>query len=201
MKSLFFLLFISFSSIAQEGSVPSWNSLTDNTLQFDTDQKRQTTDSVKPHSVLTATLLSAGIPGAGQIYNHIAMPKGKKKAFWKVPLIYAGLTTTTYFLVTNNRTKNELKTEYQTRLDNCADPNSDWAQYDDGAVLELYDQYLTWRDLSIMGLGLVYFIQVVDAGVEAHFVSFDVSEDLSLGLDPVMLDRRTAGLMFTLNFR
>ena len=43
-------------------------------------------DTVKTHSWKKAILFSAVVPGSGQIYNHIAMPKGKKKAYWKVPL-------------------------------------------------------------------------------------------------------------------
>jgi len=41
------------------------------------------TDSVKPHSIKTAILWSSFIPGAGQVYNHIAMPKGKKRRIGK----------------------------------------------------------------------------------------------------------------------
>ena len=55
-------------------------------------------DTTKKHSVKTATILSLALPGAGQVYNHIAMPKGKKKAYWKVPLIYAGVALT-FFLM------------------------------------------------------------------------------------------------------
>ena len=40
-------------------------------------------DTVKTHSWKKAVLFSAVLPGAGQVYNHIAMPKGKKKAYWK----------------------------------------------------------------------------------------------------------------------
>ena len=167
------------------------------TLELDDSVK---IDSIKPHSVKKAVILSACIPGAGQIYNHIAMPKGKKKAFWKVPLIYAGLGASTYFLVTNQLTQKSLKQEYINRLDDLPGEVR-WSAYDDAGVLTLYDQYLNWRDLSIVAVGLVYLIQVADAGVEAHFVNFDVSEDLSLTFDPVMMNLQSPGLKLTLNFR
>lgn len=157
-------------------------------------------DSVKPHSIRKAVILSAVIPGAGQIYNHIAMPKGKKKAYWKVPLIYAGLGASTYFLITNQATQKSLKQEYTNRID--LNPGAiEWSGYDDQGVLTLYNQYLNWRDLSIVAVGIVYLLQVTDAGVEAHFVNFDVSEDLSLGFDPVILDYKTPGVKLSLNFR
>jgi len=157
-------------------------------------------DSVKHHSVKRAVILSAIIPGAGQIYNHTAMPKGKKNAFWKVPLIYAGLGTTAYFVITNNSLKNELKKEYSLR-ENGDVGDDKWNLYDDQGVLTLYDQYLSFRDLSILAVGLVYIFQVADAGVEAHFVDFDVSEDLSFTIDPTMINYNTAGLSMKLNFR
>ena len=59
-------------------------------------------DSSKVHSVRKATIYSAVLPGLGQIYNHRAMPKGSKKAYWKVPLIYSGLGASGYFLVFNH---------------------------------------------------------------------------------------------------
>ena len=67
----------------------SFNSLSQDNLRLDSpillsDSVVEKQDSIKPHSIRTAVLLSAVIPGAGQIYNHIAMPKGKKKAFLKV---------------------------------------------------------------------------------------------------------------------
>ena len=70
------------------------------------------------HSPKKAMLYSLVLPGAGQIYNHIAMPKGKKKAFWKVPIIYAGLGITTYFILENNKLKNDARAEYEFRIEN-----------------------------------------------------------------------------------
>ncbi len=157
-------------------------------------------DTSYHHSVKKAVIYSAIIPGAGQVYNHLAMPKGQKKAFWKVPLIYAGLGVTTYFLISNQRKQKEFRAEYQLRLD-TGNGSTKWSSYDDEGILTLYQNNLKWRDMSILALGLVYIIQVADAGVQAHFVNFDVSEDLSLKIDPVMMDFRTAGLRFALSFK
>lgn len=142
-------------------------------------------DTVKVHSVKKAMIFSAVVPGAGQVYNHLAMPKGQKKAFWKVPLIYAGLGATGYFLISNQSMVKSLKTEYTNRMDGVAgDPQ--WSQYDDQAVLTLYSQYQNNRDLSILGLSLVYLVQLADAGIEAHFVRFDISKDLTMMIRPTV---------------
>lgn len=151
------------------------------------------------HSPKKATIYSALIPGLGQIYNHINMPKGSKKAYWKVPLIYTGLGATGFFLISNQLTQKALKQEYTNRIDgNTTDPK--WSAYDNPGVLTLYNQYLNRRDLSILGFAAVYLFQIVDANVEAHFVNFDVSEDLSLQLEPTLLPSLSAGLTLKLNF-
>lgn len=182
MRGFSFLIFLTltFSSWSQSDSIQA------------------PTDSVKPHSVKKATILSAVVPGAGQIYNHLAMPKGKKKAFWKVPLIYAGLGSMTYFLVSNQIVVRDLKTEYTSRQNTGIVTN--FPQYDNSGLLTLYDQYSRWRDFSIIGLGAFYAFQVADAAVEAHFVSFDVSEDLSMKIHPTMMSFTTPGIRLSLNF-
>ncbi len=160
-------------------------------------------DTVRPHSIRRAILYSAVVPGAGQVYNHLAMPKGKKKAFWKVPLIYAGLGTTTYFLVNNQREQKRYRQEYSDRQSPNYINGTNFYEseaYDDAGILTLYNQYLNWRDLSILAVGAVYILQLADAGVEAHFVDFDVSEDLSISVDPVIVAARTPGVSLRLNF-
>lgn len=152
------------------------------------------------HSVKKAIVFSAVVPGAGQIYNHIAMPKGKKKAFWKVPLIYAGLGATNYFLIKNQSLQRELKTEYKNReTGNNTDP--DWEAYDDQGILTLYNQYLDRRDLSILAVGGVYLFQLLDAGIEAHFVRFDISKDLSMQIRPTIIGMQYTGVRASFNFR
>lgn len=157
-------------------------------------------DSVKFHSPKKAVIFSAVLPGAGQVYNHLAMPKGKKKAFWKVPLIYAGLGATGFFLINNQLTQLSLKQEYTNRENgNALDPK--WQEYDIQGVETLYNQYLDARDLSILAFSAVYLLQVIDAGIEAHFVHFDISEDLSLAIKPTYLGKNTLGMRLCFNFR
>lgn len=145
-------------------------------------------DISKPDSSVLAfhhksMLYSALIPGAGQIRNSVLSPR-HNNAIWKVPIIYTGIGATGYFLATNQRIQKELKLEYTQRMNGGAlDPK--FALYDDAAILQLYRQYLDWRDLSILGLAAVYFIQIAEAGAEAHFVYFDTSPDLSISIDPV----------------
>jgi hypothetical protein len=92
-----------------------------------------------------------------------------------------------------------LKFEYtQRQIGGTLDPK--YALYDDAAVLQLYRQYLDWRDLSILGLAAVYFIQIAEAGAEAHFVNFDTSPDLSFHLDPVFSTQGYVGARLSLSF-
>lgn len=152
--------------------------------------QKQLIDSVIPYK--KAALLSACVPGGGQIFNSIHT-NGRKNAFWKVPLIAAGIGGTTYLLIQNQRLVQSIKTEYnQRQLGGVTNPN--WVDYDDLALVSLYDQYARLRDLSILGIGAVYAIQILDAAVEAHFLRFDVSKELSLLIRPSVINRSSLGL-------
>lgn len=151
------------------------------------------------HSFKKAMIFSAVLPGAGQVYNHLAMPKGQKKAYWKVPLIYAGLGTATYFVISNNRLRSDLRDEYDQRQESGIP--AAFEEYDDAGLLQLHDMHRNRRDLAILALSVVYLLNIADAGVEAHFVHFDVSDDLSLSFRPVLLPNYTPGVGMRLHFR
>ena len=154
------------------------------------------------HSVRKATILSAIVPGAGQIYNHRAQVKGHKNAYWKVPLIYAGLGGVSYLLLNNQKDVLSLREEYRYRdANNGSTYNTKWTSYDLPGIITLESQKASNRDYSILGLVLIYAFQVADAAVEAHFVHFDVSEDLSVRLSPWAFPNSTVGLRLELNFR
>ncbi len=158
-------------------------------------------DSIS-HPFKKAILFSACLPGTGQIYNSINSKVGPQKAFWKVPLIYTALGTASYFLISNQLTQKSLKDEYSFRINNNNQTlNQTWEPFDNQAVLTLYRQYLDWRDLSILGLAAIYFIQIADAGVEAHFLNFDVSDNLSMHVNPVLMNSKTAGIQLQFSLR
>lgn len=152
------------------------------------------------HSPKKAAMLSL-IPGGGQIYNHLAMPKGKKKAFWKIPIIYAGLGVTGYYAIQHHQTQKALKSEYLFRAKNGFPNLSEYASYDDQGVLTLFEKARTSRDLMIFAFAIVYGLNVLDAHVEAHFVHFDVSKNLSLTIQPKMENDYTPGVALRLSFK
>lgn len=183
-----FALFTLTGISAQEVST---DSIPVNTAEMDT-----------THSPKRAALLSTILPGAGQVYNHIAKPKGKKNAFWKVPIIYAGLGATAYFALENHKMQRQFKDEYTYRVQNNGLTNLEgYEQYDNQGILTLFNNARRSRDLMLFAFIAVYGLNVLDAHVEAHFVNFDVSKDLSLQFRPVMHDFSTPGFSLSLNFR
>lgn len=166
-------------------------------------QQKDSLQEFKAHDPSRAAKLSIMLPGAGQVYNSLAMPKGKKHAWWKVPLIYGGLAFTGYQIYDNHILQRDLRKEYEFRMDNGM-PNPDFPEfqiYDQQGVLTLYQQHKASRDLMIFGFLAVYGLNVLDALVEAHFVDFDVSNDLSLRVMPYMNQRRETGINLTFKFK
>ncbi|HNR86644.1 MAG TPA: DUF5683 domain-containing protein, partial [Taishania sp.] len=76
---------------------------------------------------------------------------------------------------------------YINRTEYGLTPIEKYSNYDDAGILQLYNQKITRRDLLFLGMGLVYLLQIADAAVEAHFVNFDVSKDLSMKIRPAVI--------------
>jgi hypothetical protein len=128
------------------------------------------------HSPHKASLLSAVAPGGGQIYN---------RKYWKAPIVWAGLGTCIWFIQDNNKQYRFYRGEYLAMVDGDPTTVSEFeGEFSPQQVLEVTNTYRQWRDLSYIILGLVYMLNVVDATVDAHFVRFDVSPDLSLRMGP-----------------
>jgi hypothetical protein len=153
----------------------------------------------KPHSPKLATYLSLGLPGAGQIYN-------KKNWWWKVPIIYGGGAALTYSVVFYQREYAAYRDAYFFRVSTGSDTNGDpkFDRYQTPTLLGQRQAYRNARDQSIIGLVLLYTIQVVDAAVEAHFFDFNIKDDLSLNVQPYLSPvngQTVAGIQLNFNLK
>ena len=160
-----------------------------------------------------ALWLAIVIPGAGQIYN---------RKYWKLPIVYGGFVGCAYAMRWNNQMYRDYSQAYMDIMDN--DPNTDsYNQFlhlgskIDASNIDRYktlfkkrkDRYRRWRDLSFFCLVGVYALSVVDAYVDASLSEFDISDNLSLKLEPTIINNSTErnplrqnslGLSCSLNF-
>lgn len=134
------------------------------------------------HSPHKATFYSALVPGLGQIYN---------KKYWKVPIIYAGFTGLAYYAGYNNYVYKRFRDSYNAKVKGDTE-NDEFENYPEEVVLKRMDEWQRYRDLCIIGIGILYVAQILDANVDAHLFDYDISEDLSIVVDPVYLDTRTS---------
>ena len=146
-----------------------------------------------------ATLMSVFLPGLGQGYN---------KKYWKIPIIYAGLGGFTYMFITNNQQYNYYRDNLKAIYDE--DPATvNTTIYQDWQLESLKTQYKKNRDFAVIGFFAVYLLNIIDANVDGHLMSFDVSDDLGLQLDPWYnlspgnkgLAFGSAGMSLKLNFK
>lgn len=135
-------------------------------------------------SVKKATTLSLICPGAGQIYN---------KSYWRAPIVIGGLATMIYVVDWNNRGFQRFKTAYHLCVDYERNPD----KYPNGSADEFRGRYPASflknlrdsnrrnRDLSILLTAGIYAFQAIDAHVDAHLKDFDISDNLTVKLQPL----------------
>lgn len=154
-------------------------------------------DPAKAFNPRIATYRSAILPGWGQVTN---------KKYWKIPVVYAALGTTTYIFFRNVKQFNEAKAAYTNAID--GDQTNDWQiPQPYFSVRDQPERIKTFRnqvrqniDYTVLFFILFWGLNVVDATVDAHLQTFDVSDDLSLqfrpGYSPLA---NTTGISLVLN--
>ena len=136
-------------------------------------------------SVSRATTLSAICPGAGQIYN---------QSYWRVPIVLGGFATTIYCIDWNNRGFQRFKKAYRLRADYDKNPGNYptgstdefGGRYSATFLKNLRDSYRRNRDLCIILTAGMYILQIIDAHVDAHLRDYDISDDLSMNIVPMI---------------
>ena len=136
--------------------------------------------------VKKATTLSIICPGAGQVYN---------KSYWKVPIVIGGMASMVYVIDWNNRGFKRFKNAYALLTDFEQNPgkypdgvskDEFGGRYSSSFLKNLRDSYRRNRDLSILLTAAVYAFQAIDAHVDAHLKDFDVSDNLTVDLQPMV---------------
>lgn len=163
-----------------------------------------------------AIIYSAILPGMGQIYN---------RKYWKLPIIYGGLLGLAYGMSWNGQYYNDYKQAYTGIVSENPRSDANFNKWKDMAPLSFRnknitdsqiqtlrlqfkrkkDVYRRNRDLCIIGVVGVYVVSMIDAYVDAHLFDFNVSPDLSLRLEPTVMEpgsksNRSLGVQCSIQF-
>jgi hypothetical protein len=152
-----------------------------------------------------ATIYSAILPGAGQVYN---------KKYWKVPIVYAAIGIPAYAFFYNKSWY--LKCQYAlTVAVNTANNGSVGddslkkvapellpfvTSNDQNGIITNRDSFRKNQDYSVLFFLLFYGLNIVDATVDAHLKDFNVNSDLSFQIKPMIMPGPTPSAGITLAF-
>lgn len=170
--SIFFSI-ISFQGISQQ-EITSDTLLSEITAQSDTSVAQM-------HSPHKASLYSMILPGLGQAYN---------KKYWKIPIIYAGFGAFYYFVRINNNEYQLWREAYYHTLQypgGIEPPVNDYEElyYKDPEFMKQNkDYYRRNRDFTYILSAVWYLLNVVDATVDAHLFNWDVSDNITMQIEP-----------------
>lgn len=143
--------------------------------------KNDSVEMPKKHEPKKATLYSAILPGLGQAYN---------KKYWKVPVVYAGIGTIFYIADTNGDGYRDYRQAYDYKTGVSTDVSDDIkdiaSRYSAENLITIRDYYRRNMELSWIIMALWYGLNIVDATVDAHFFEYDIGDDLSLKVEPII---------------
>lgn len=122
-----------------------------------------------------ATVLSFVCPGAGQIFNG---------SYWKLPIVVAGMASMVYVIDWNQRGYTRFKLAYDLATDGDDATISEFPYTSEDQLRSIKNAYRRNRDLAIIGTVAVYLVQVADAHIDAHMQAYDISDNLSMKIEP-----------------
>jgi len=143
-----------------------WGSLMDGAVQFKSDRQPEPARS---------TVYSLLLPGLGQIYNG---------EFWKLPIYYSMMAASVHFWIDNDVQYRRWKW-----IHNMATTDDETVERPPQTAenAKYYrDLYRRYRDYSILAFALSYLIQVIDANVFAYMQDFEVTDDITMHVEPTV---------------
>jgi len=125
------------------------------------------TVKIETKSPWSAVAQSAILPGLGQIYNH---------SYWKAPIIWGLLGWFGYNWWQNDKNYKDYQKLYNETV---VSGNENFL------YKRIREFYRDQRDLFAIYIGLTYFLNMVDAYVDAHLYNFEIltkNDELKLTL-------------------
>jgi hypothetical protein len=124
--------------------------------------------------------MSACLPGLGQAYN---------KKYWKIPIIYAGFGIMTYFIYTNTDLYLDYKCAYIESAGGSMNGNYSNLvnKYSKDELLSAREYYRRNLEMSILLTTLWYALNILDATVDAHLYTFNITDNLTMRAEPALL--------------
>jgi hypothetical protein len=216
------LLGLSFGANAQKTNVDSLRRVQIPVVKGDTLQPYDTTlrldslaTAIKPKgraklSPKKAMIYGLILPGGGQVYN---------RDYWKLPIVYGAFGGAVYMIRWNTLRYNDFLKPYLSSVD------PDTGEPTGQTTFEVYDRsndrivsgvtidqikrgktfYRRYREYGYVILAAVYALSVIEANVAAHLKTFDMSEDLSLRLEPSLertfMSGQAAGVKLVFAFK
>lgn len=196
------LVFLSLMLLKSYTQLPKKNSKIDSIASNTNKQQLflKLNDSVKKkeHNPRKATRLSLFCPGLGQAYN---------RQYWKIPIAIAAVVIPTYLYLYYNSIYNKL--QFAIQANNQIKLNNDSSLFKniDPLVKDLSVNSLALnrtafrqaRDINILYFFLGWGLNVADATVSGHLKNFNVTNDISLHIEPT-LNTNSFGIGLTFNF-
>lgn len=126
-------------------------------------------DLYDPLAPARSAFYSAVLPGLGQAYNG---------SYWKIPLVYAGIGTSLYLVIENDKQYNRYRDAFKRRLAGFQDDEFQDI-IDNEGLINAQKQFRENKEFAILATVAFYLLNIIDANVDAHLRQFDVSDDLS----------------------
>lgn len=130
-------------------------------------------EGINPLAPSTAAFYSAIIPGLGQAYN---------KKYWKIPIVYAAIGTSTGFYIYNNKKYNKYRDAFKLMK---ANKPHEFDGLDGNSLLSeeslerAQKRFKEDRDLSLFITIGLYVLNIVEASVDAHLMQLNTDDNLS----------------------
>ncbi len=136
--------------------------------------KKQKKVDTTHYSPKKAAIWAAACPGLGQIYM---------KKYWKLPIVYGILGATLYFVVSNSKNLREFNGYIKNIYDSVPNPQP-YTDLPLGQIESFRNTYRRNVQLASFGTLFAWGLSIVDAVVDAHLHSFDISDKLSMKIKP-----------------